>query len=112
MIEPDDEPPECPHCKGSYEVAAVKLSIVQPTAMVLVCRSCGLARVEVPPMSATSPRSASRIAMSLMVAAPVLLYIIMWLFVSEHQPVQAGRLATSIEQSGSRLDHLVRAHPL
>jgi hypothetical protein len=111
MIEPDDEPAECPHCKGSYEVAAVKLSIVQPTAMVLVCRSCGLARVEVPPMS-TPPRSAWRVAMSLMVAAPVVLYFIMWLFVSVHQPVRAGRLAISIEQSGSHLDHLETAHPL
>jgi hypothetical protein len=113
MIERDNGLTECPHCKSPYEIAAVKLSVMQPTSMVLVCKSCGLAHVEAPPASGKLPISALRIAISLVVAAPAVLYMVMWLLAFERPPpVQTGKLATTIEQSGNHIEQFETLHPL
>lgn len=111
-IERDDGLIDCPYCRSPYEIAAVKLSIMQETSALFVCTSCGLARAEAPSPSTNLPKFARRVAIGLILAAPAVLYIVMWLLALEYQPARTGKLANSIEQSGRHLDEAQPRHRL
>ena len=109
-IERDDGLAQCPNCNGRYEIAAVKLCIAQTSPTLFVCTSCGLARVEAPTTPMNRPRLAWRVAISFIVTAPAVFYVVMRLLAFEYQPVQTDKLTISIEGSRSYLDEVQTHH--
>ena len=105
---------DCPYCKGSYEIAAIKFSIMQETTLLFACTSCGLARVEAPRMSKNWPKIAPRfaVALGLMITAPIALYVTIQILAFEHRPTHAGKLANAVEQSRGHAGEFHTHQPL
>lgn len=69
---------DCPYCKGSYAIIAVKFGILRGTTLVLACTSCGSAEVEAPSVSKDWPKLVPRrfgVAVGFMMTASIALYL-------------------------------------
>lgn len=105
---------DCPYCKGSYEIAAVKFGTVRSTTLLFACTSCGLARVEAPIMSNNWPKIAPRsaIALGLIMMAPVALSIAVQILDFQHRLTHGAKLATAFEQSRGHAGEIHTHQPL
>jgi hypothetical protein len=97
---------------SSYQIAAVKFSLVRETTLLFVCTSCGAVRVEAPSVSKSRHKVAARLAVALgLTIAAVVLYVTVQIFDFEDQPTHAGTLAATFEQSHPQGEPLTH-HPL
>ena len=97
---------DCPYCKGSYQIAAVKFSLARETTLLFVCTSCGAVRVEAPSVSKNWHRAASwfAVALGLAMTACIVLYATIRMSDFEQRPTHAGRLTATVEQGGRQVE--------
>ena len=104
---------DCPYCMSSYQIAAVKFSMVRETTLLFVCTSCGVARVEAPDVSANRHKIAARfaVALGLTITVSIVLYATIRISDFGQRPTHAGRLTATFEQSGEQVEFQTH-HPL
>jgi predicted RNA-binding Zn-ribbon protein involved in translation (DUF1610 family) len=113
-IERDHSLMDCPNCKSSCEIGAVKFAIMRKTSTLFVCTSCGFAQVEAPSPPTNWSKVSPHVVMvlGLVMMASAIVYIAMRLLAFEHQPIQTGRLTTPAEQTRGSLNEFGTLHRL